>query len=153
MTLVDFISKFCRDYTNPYLPVNPTAIEGPVQVSLFWLPFELHYWIFTDKLFSPAYCWRWWKEERTWEQCASCINWEYAVCRHHRCSSHCEEDLCDYMFPFHGILFLMSFTHTLLCLFIIGILCIWYCPEDCYIREKWWNTGANSVPRYAFCHD
>eukprot|EP00257_Ricinus_communis_P028144 XP_025015558.1 polypyrimidine tract-binding protein homolog 1 [Ricinus communis] len=24
-------TQFCRDYTNPYLPVNPTAIEGPVQ--------------------------------------------------------------------------------------------------------------------------
>jgi polypyrimidine tract-binding protein 2 len=24
----------CRDYTNPYLPVNPTAIEGIAQVCL-----------------------------------------------------------------------------------------------------------------------
>ncbi|KAH7532658.1 hypothetical protein FEM48_Zijuj04G0045300 [Ziziphus jujuba var. spinosa] len=26
--------RFCRDYTNPYLPVNPTAIEGIVQPTL-----------------------------------------------------------------------------------------------------------------------
>ena len=112
MILIDFISKFCRDYTNPYLPVNPTAIEGHVQVNLFWLLFGLHYLIFTDNPFSPAYCGCWWKEERTWEQRASCIDWEYAVCGHHRCSLHCEEDLRAYMFSWHGIL--MSFTHSVL---------------------------------------
>lgn len=35
-----FINVFhflrCRDYTNPYLPVNPTAFEGTVQVIPGW---------------------------------------------------------------------------------------------------------------------
>jgi hypothetical protein len=58
------------------------------------------------------------------------------------------------MFPSHGFWFWMSFAHIVLGLFISGIFWIWYCPEDCYIWEKWWNTGTNSVPRYAsFCHD
>lgn len=83
--------EFCRDYTNPYLPVNPTAIDGPVQVSHDRLPSVLHYWIFTNELFSPVYCRCWWEKERAWEQCTSCINWEHAVCCHRGCSSHGEE--------------------------------------------------------------
>ncbi|KAH8483666.1 hypothetical protein H0E87_028178 [Populus deltoides] len=40
---IKFQSHRSRDYTNPYLPVNPTAIDGPVQVSHDRLPSVLHY--------------------------------------------------------------------------------------------------------------
>lgn len=37
-----------RDYTNPYLPVNPSAIEGTVQVSFIKNIFPIIYWFAND---------------------------------------------------------------------------------------------------------
>lgn len=54
ISMVLFIQS-CRDYTNPYLPVNPTAIEGIAQVNFLQLNiYSNFYHVLTGCSIQPA---------------------------------------------------------------------------------------------------
>ena len=102
----------CRDYNNPYLPINYSAMDGTLQVFAFSedhghssisilsvLLFYMNMLFFLLMCFfwcaGTACCWSWRKESGGSRQCSSCINWEYAICCYHRRSSYCKSDCED----------------------------------------------------------
>lgn len=150
------VTDTVRDYTNPYLPVAPSAMDGSGQVihwkSLFcFLLFVIilsFVYLVTAWLSSIDYFWSGWSEARSWEQCSSGNNWKHAVCCNHRRSSHGISSFSQ-RFLFVDITLLLTSTQRLFLFssLLTGIFCIWYCSKNCYFREELWISGPNPVPR------
>lgn len=94
-------------------------------------------------MYSSA-CYRsWWEEDRNGEQCAFGFHWEYAVCCY--CWRHQHGE--NLYISIKLLNLCLNYTLQWWCIFT-GVLCIWYCPENCYVWKEWSNSGTNSVPRY-----
>jgi hypothetical protein len=98
-------SYFCRDYTNPSLPVAPSAIDGSGQVKCLhpYICLDLKHYVHghrSHKLTLTFVCfstflgtvWYWsrWKKKGAWEQCVAGVYWEHAICCDYWCATHGE---------------------------------------------------------------